>query len=467
MDTAQTTEVYDTVILGTGIKESILAGLLSNAGAKILQMDASPIYGSSSRTIRYSEFIEEMRSKFPDQKQFTSLFGEEEVSRIYIDLTPKIFLADEGLIKIIGEQSLSHCIEFSIISEQYIIKDSTLTLIPTTKTSALTSNLCGPFQMIKVHRFISMVKGFYNASEKEREEIVNRWSSVEEMYNYYGISNSLRTILGHGVALYSSDAYLSEKPFEFIFRLTTYFKSIARINGGQGNGNSPFLYPKYGISEISQGFARLSAVKGGVTRMGTEIVSMARNETMYDLTIQGGGYTDRILAHTVIANDLYYATIPNSSKRQIYTVRGVFILKSLPGTRSKQAMINIPSSDSDTFLLIIGEEEEVCPTGYAIGYITAEHKNSKEALYTLRNSPEIPVILKEIAAPAVNQMYAWKYSIMQQFLWIDESSEGIENIDKILFPLKPMDSTVDFRSVLKEVQITLKDIQESINIHNN
>ncbi|KAI5189675.1 Rab GDP dissociation inhibitor [Nematocida minor] len=452
MENRKQKEMYDAVILGTGVKESILAGLLSTTGAKVLQMDVSPVYGSSSRTIRYNEFIEEMKMKFPAQKQFVSIFGENEVSKLYIDLTPKIFLADEGLIKIIAEHNLSHCIEFSIISEQYIIKESTPILIPTTKTAALTSQLCGPLQLLKLHKFISMIKGFYNASDIEKKNIAKQWKTVEDLYTYYGISQSLRVILGHGVALYTSNEYLQEDPSEFILRLTTYFKSVARINGEQSSGNSPFLYPKYGISEISQGFARLSAVKGGITRMATEIVSMEREEDKYALTIRTEGQNDYIHTKCIIANDQYYSTIPNAIKRKVHTLRGVYILKSLPYAKSKQALITSTSAHSDIFLLVIGENEEVCPSGYSIAYITAEYRGDVDAVEAIYSSEEVPLILKEIAAPAVNQLYAWKYSIMQQFLWVDEATEGVEMLDPIVLPLKPMDNTVDFRSVLGEVQ---------------
>ncbi|KAI5161350.1 Rab GDP dissociation inhibitor [Nematocida ausubeli] len=453
MEAGAEQEIYDAIILGTGIKESILAGLLSNSGAKVLQMDASPVYGSSSRTIQYADFVQEMRAKYPAQMQFKHAFGELEAAKIYIDLTPKIFLADEGLIKVIAEHNLAHCIDFSIITEQYIIKDNSAPiLIPTTKTAALTSQLCGPLQMLKLHKFVNMIKGFYNATESEKTAITAQWKCVEELYNYYGISQSLRGIIGHGIALYPSSGYLQEEPSEFIHRLTTYFKSVARINGEKTGGNSPFLYPKYGISEISQGFARLSAVKGGVTRMATSILAMNREEDRYALSLRSEGEQDDLVyGKTIIANDQYYATIPNSVRRKIRAVRGVFILHSLPNARSKQAMIITPGR-AGIFLLVVGKDEEMCPEGYSIAYITAEYDGPVDGVDQVISSIEVPPFLKEIAAPAVNQIYAWKYSIMQQFLWIDEAYEGIEKLDPNVICLQPMDNTVDFRSVLSEVQ---------------
>ncbi len=44
-------EQYDAIILGTGLKECVLAGLLGVAGKKILHMDRNKYYGGESASI--------------------------------------------------------------------------------------------------------------------------------------------------------------------------------------------------------------------------------------------------------------------------------------------------------------------------------------------------------------------------------------------------------------------------------
>lgn len=44
-------EEYDAIILGTGLKECVLAGLLGVAGKKILHMDRNKYYGGESASI--------------------------------------------------------------------------------------------------------------------------------------------------------------------------------------------------------------------------------------------------------------------------------------------------------------------------------------------------------------------------------------------------------------------------------
>ncbi len=51
--------------------------------------------------------------------------------------------------------------------------------------------------------------------------------------------------------------YLNESCLDLINRVKLYSESLARY------GKSPYLYPLYGLGELPQGFARLSAIYGG------------------------------------------------------------------------------------------------------------------------------------------------------------------------------------------------------------
>lgn len=57
--------------------------------------------------------------------------------------------------------------------------------------------------------------------------------------------------------LFKNCRYLAQPCLDLINRVKLYSESLARY------GKSPYLYPLYGLGELPQGFARLSAIYGG------------------------------------------------------------------------------------------------------------------------------------------------------------------------------------------------------------
>lgn len=57
--------------------------------------------------------------------------------------------------------------------------------------------------------------------------------------------------------LIRDDDYIGQTAIMTIRRIKLYSDSLARY------GKSPYLYPMYGLGELPQGFARLSAIYGG------------------------------------------------------------------------------------------------------------------------------------------------------------------------------------------------------------
>merc|ERR1712230_122689 len=73
------------------------------------------------------------------------------------------------------------------------------------------------------------------------------------------------------MALHLDDNYKREPARETFERIMLYTSSMARY------GKSPYIYPLYGLGELPQGFARLSAVYGG-----TYMLAKPDAEVVYD-----------------------------------------------------------------------------------------------------------------------------------------------------------------------------------------
>jgi len=71
--------------------------------------------------------------------------------------------------------------------------------------------------------------------------------------------------VGHAVALYSNDNFSSRPAIETIEKIKLYMDSIGRY------GDSPFLYPLYGLGGIPEGFSRMAAVNGGTFMLNADV----------------------------------------------------------------------------------------------------------------------------------------------------------------------------------------------------
>lgn len=96
---------------------------------------------------------------------------------------------------------------------------------------------------------------------------------MKDVYDKFGLEDNTRDFVGHSMALFQSDFYITKPGMaaETINRIRLYVNSMARY------GKSPYIYPLYGLGELPQGFARLSAIYGGTYMLNTSI-----DEVLYD-----------------------------------------------------------------------------------------------------------------------------------------------------------------------------------------
>src|SRR5271154_5200722 len=97
--------------------------------------------------------------------------------------------------------------------------------------------------------------------------------TMKDVYDKFGLEATTRDFIGHSMALYQTDEYIDIKGMaqDTTSRIRLYANSMARY------GKSPYIYPLYGLGELPQGFARLSAIYGGTYMLNTSI-----DEVVYD-----------------------------------------------------------------------------------------------------------------------------------------------------------------------------------------
>jgi Rab GDP dissociation inhibitor len=91
------------------------------------------------------------------------------------------------------------------------------------------------------------------------------------MFDHYGLEPNTIDFIGHAVSLYTDDAFMTLPATQVIDKIKLYMDSMGRY------GDSPFIYPIYGLGGIPEGFSRISAVNGGTFMLNTDV-----NEILFE-----------------------------------------------------------------------------------------------------------------------------------------------------------------------------------------
>lgn len=274
-------EEYDVIILGTGLKECVLSGILSKEGKKVLHMDRNDYYGGASASLTpldrvYAHFGQEAKHKKPDPKNPEKMVLDDAAygrTRDYnIDLIPKFLMANGSLVKALVYTGVTRYIDFKAVESSYVYKHSgKVWKVPATPKEALTSSLMGMFQKNRFKNFLKAVHA-WDPANPETQAKLNPAKTMLQIYEEFGLDGNTQDFCGHALALQLDETYKARPCGETIAKIQLYAESVARYGG------SPYLYPLYGLGELPQGFARLSAIYGGTYMLNRPIEGMDYDE---------------------------------------------------------------------------------------------------------------------------------------------------------------------------------------------
>ncbi|KAM9824133.1 rab GDP dissociation inhibitor beta [Neosynchiropus ocellatus] len=245
-------EEYDVIVLGTGLTECILSGIMSVKGKKVLHMDRNSYYGAESASI----------TPLNDLYKHFKLPGEppESMGRARdwnVDLIPKFLMANGQLVRMLLITQVTRYLEFKVVEGSYVYKGGKIYKVPSTETEALASSLMGMFEKRRFRKLLCFVAGFDENNPKTMEGVDPHKTTMRAIFEKFNLGQEVIDFTGHSLALYRTDEYLDQPCIQTINRIKLYSESLARY------GKSPYLYPLYGLGELPQGFARLSAIYGG------------------------------------------------------------------------------------------------------------------------------------------------------------------------------------------------------------
>ncbi|XP_059581709.1 rab GDP dissociation inhibitor beta [Alligator mississippiensis] len=245
-------EEYDVIVLGTGLTECILSGIMSVNGKKVLHMDRNSYYGGESASITPLEDLYK-RFNLPGSPPESMGRGRD----WNVDLIPKFLMANGQLVKMLLYTEVTRYLDFKVIEGSFVYKGGKIYKVPSTEAEALASSLMGLFEKRRFRKFLVYVANFDENDARTFEGVDPKKTTMRDVYKKFDLGQDVIDFTGHALALYRTDDYLDQPCHETINRIKLYSESLARY------GKSPYLYPLYGLGELPQGFARLSAIYGG------------------------------------------------------------------------------------------------------------------------------------------------------------------------------------------------------------
>merc|ERR1739848_113355 len=145
---------------------------------------------------------------------------------------------------------------------------------------------------------------------------------MQELYTKHGLDANTSDFTGHALALHRDDTYLAKPYKDTVKRIKLYSDSLARY------GKSPYLYPLYGLGELPQGFARLSAIYGGTYMLHKPIEGVEAKDGVAHVTSEG----EVVKAKQVIGDPSYFPDRVNKTGK---LVRAICILSHpIPSTNN-------------------------------------------------------------------------------------------------------------------------------------
>jgi len=206
----------------------------------------------------------------------------------------------------------------------------------------------------------------YDANNPKTYHSITPDSPSEKLMEKFKLSEGVVDIVGHSLALFRDESWLKEPSGNTIARIMLYFDSLSHY------GKSPYLYPIYGLGDLPQAFARLSAVYGGTYMLNKPVLGFTYDEQG---RVNGVKSDDGIAAcKTVVGDPSYF----NDKIRKVGSVARCITILDHPidsTNNSESCQVILPLNqikrNSDIYISCVSFAHNVAPKGKYICIISA------------------------------------------------------------------------------------------------
>jgi len=234
--------------------------------------------------------------------------------------------------------------------------------------------LMGLFEKRRCKKFFVFVQEFDEANPKTHLGFNLNTVLMRDVLKHFGLEPDTIDFIGHALALYRDDDYLDQPALATVLRVRLYCESLARY------GKSPYIYPLYGLGELPQGFARLSAIYGGTYMLNKPVERLVFDDNGVIAGVQSEGEVAK--CDIVIGDPSYF---PDKVKQTGQVVRAICILNHpIPDTNNAEScQIIIPQKQvkrkSDIYVGCISFSHQVCSKNKYIAIVSTTVETSDPA----------------------------------------------------------------------------------------
>ena len=338
---------YDVIVLGTGLKECMLAGLLAKfpkkvegeekkEGAKILQLDRNGYYGSDSASLNLTNLWKHFRPGTEVPKQY----GENRDWNV--DLIPKYIMANGSLVKLLLKTNVSQYLEWKAVDGTFVYQfdkggmfskaKGAIHKVPCTAAEAAGSKLMGMMEKMRFKSFMSFIQDY----------------ELNNPATQKGLSPDI--------------------PFRDFFKKYSLEENTIDLYG-----NSPFIYPVWGLSGLAEGFSRLCALYGGTYMLNRDVEEILYDENGNFRGIKSQG--EEAYGKILITEPSYVQKL-GKVKSTGKVIRRICIMDhTVPNTKDVDScQIIIPQKQvnrkNDIFVAVLNSTHSVCKKGFFLAIIS-------------------------------------------------------------------------------------------------
>lgn len=284
------------------------------------------------------------------------------------DLIPKFVMAGGELTKILTQTDVLPYLEFTQIAGSYVYRDGKIAKVPSTQEEAVKSSLMGLLEKRRLKKFFEFVGEYVEGDAATHQGLDLGRDSMTQVYDKFGLEDGTRDFVGHAMALWTTDEYLGRPARETVERIVMYLHSVARY------GKSPYIYPLYGLGELPQAFARMSAVHGGTYMLGKRVDGLEYDASSGAVTGVRSG--SEVAKAPIVIGDPTYFGADKVRKTGQRVVRALCILDHpVPNTDNLDSLqVIIPqnqvSRQHDVYIAVLSSAHLVSSPGHYVAIVS-------------------------------------------------------------------------------------------------